>query len=73
MAPFRDHHTLVLILVVCGVGQVAGLICQFPHCESVACEPVGQCNGTVKLGGGYCGCCVAGFIYLGRYDCYLVI
>lgn len=46
--------------------MVTGLICQFPHCEKVDCEPVTDCNGTVKMGGGYCGCCLACFTYLGR-------
>jgi hypothetical protein len=45
-----------------------GLICQFPHCETVQCESVDadNCTGTIRMGGGYCGCCMACFTQIGN-------
>ncbi|KAL4229083.1 hypothetical protein ACF0H5_012122 [Mactra antiquata] len=38
-----------------------------PPCLLVKCNPPPEhCSGTIKMGGGYCGCCMACFTYLGE-------
>lgn len=67
MTKFRVDYIRPCLLLVLYAAVVTGLMCQWPHCETVECEPVDpDCNGTVKMGGGYCGCCMACFTYLGR-------
>ncbi|XP_060591429.1 uncharacterized protein LOC132746333 [Ruditapes philippinarum] len=63
-----NERIYALIVVVLAVAMVTtGLICQFPHCNTVKCEVVDRenCQGTVKMGGGYCGCCEACFTEVG--------
>ncbi|KAL4228987.1 hypothetical protein ACF0H5_012026 [Mactra antiquata] len=64
-------RTLSLCFLLATIFIVSyGLICQFPHCERVKCDPLPEnCSGTVKMGGGYCGCCMACFTQnLGQDD-----
>ncbi|KAL4229082.1 hypothetical protein ACF0H5_012121 [Mactra antiquata] len=60
----KDQGLLVFILATVAM-VTEGLICQFPHCDTVKCDPLPEhCSGTIKMGGGYCGCCMACFTYL---------
>ncbi|XP_052803768.1 uncharacterized protein LOC128233927 [Mya arenaria] len=65
MRIYSYTFNILILSLLWTVAIVAGLICQFPHCDTVVCEPVANCTGEVKdSGGGYCGCCRACFIYL---------
>jgi hypothetical protein len=58
-----------VIVVLSAVAMVAtGLICQYPPCNLVKCNIVDRdnCQGTVRMGGGYCGCCEACFTEVGK-------
>ncbi|XP_060568609.1 uncharacterized protein LOC132727200 [Ruditapes philippinarum] len=61
--------TVVAVLTV-GILVTHGLICQFPHCETVQCESVDadNCTGTIRMGGGYCGCCMVCFTQIGYLE-----
>jgi len=65
-----DSESLVRFgVLLFGLVTIAtGLICQFPHCETVKCDPVTNCSGEYrKSGGGYCGCCPACFTFIGKF------
>ncbi|XP_060568608.1 uncharacterized protein LOC132727199 [Ruditapes philippinarum] len=57
--------TVAMVTVL--VAVTSGLICQNPDCEYVQCDPVNpdNCTGTMRLGGGLCGCCKACFTCVG--------
>ncbi|XP_052803621.1 uncharacterized protein LOC128233807 [Mya arenaria] len=62
-------YIIFIISLLWMAAMVTCLICQFPHCERVDCEPVTNCTGEVKSsGGGYCGCCAACFTYIGHNE-----
>ncbi|KAH3699818.1 hypothetical protein DPMN_074780 [Dreissena polymorpha] len=58
-----------IVVVAVFVTIATGLICQFPHCETVKCQAINNCTGSVReRGGGYCGCCPACFTTLGQNE-----